>query len=74
MARTRYCVVLHKRRWTILLNGGYYGPYATRQSAIEAAILAAQKNGRNSLVLVQGDDEKFKTVWPYGDESLLLSA
>jgi hypothetical protein len=74
MARTRYCVVLHKRKWTILLNGGYYGPYPTQQAAIDAAILAAQKNGRNSLVLLQDEDETYKTVWPYGDESLLLSA
>lgn len=74
MTRTRYCVFLHKRKWTISLNGGFYGPYATREAAIVAAIQAAEKNGRNSLVLVQGDDEKYRTVWPYGDESLLLSA
>lgn len=74
MARTQYCVVLHRRQWNIRLNGGYYGPYPSRGAAIEAAMEAAQENGRDSQVLVQDDDEKLRTVWTFDTQPFLLSA
>lgn len=74
MARTQYCVVLHRRRWKILLNGSHYGPYATQSAAIEAAIQAAKMNGQDSQVLVQDEDGTIRTEWIYGEEALALSA
>jgi hypothetical protein len=74
MARTRYCVVLHRRKWVILLNGSHYGPYPSQQTAIHAAVQAAGENGRDSDVVVQDEDEDSRIVWTYGDDALKLSA
>lgn len=74
MARTQYCVVLHRRKWKILLNGSHYGPYATQSSAIAAAIQAARMNGRESEVVVQDEDGTIRTQWDHGSDSLPLSA
>lgn len=74
MSRTRYCVILYRRNWTVQLNGGHYGPYASQRSAIDAAVRAARENGRGSEVVVQDDDETFRTVWTFDDDALKRSA
>ena len=71
MARTQYVVVLHQNQWKISLEGKHYGPYATQAAAIRAAVDGAHTNGeagRDSQVLVQGQDNKFRTEWTYGHD------
>lgn len=71
MSRAQYFVVKHEGNWKIKLDGKHYGPYATQEAAINAAIAAAkeaQSQGHNSQVLVQGADNKFRTEWTYGDD------
>jgi hypothetical protein len=50
----------------------HYGPYATQQRAIRAAVEAAHKAGgeghHDAQVLVQGQDSKFRTEWTYGHD------
>ncbi|MHA6685124.1 DUF2188 domain-containing protein [Mesorhizobium sp. A556] len=71
MARTQYFVVLHEGQWKITLNGQHYGPYETQKAAIRAAVDAAHtegKAGRNGQVLVQGQNNQFRTEWTYGND------
>jgi hypothetical protein len=69
MARAQYFVVKHEGQWKILLDGKHYGPYRTQADAITEATTAASKAGRNgfdSQVLVQGENNQFRTEWTYG--------
>ena len=71
MTRVQYVVVLHGGEWKISYAGEHYGPYATQEDAITAAIDAAHKlggKGTDSQVLVQGTDHKFRTEWTYGHD------
>jgi hypothetical protein len=68
MARTQYVVVLHEQEWKISLAGKHYGPYATQKLAIRAAVDAAQKAGGDAQVLVQGQNNQFRTEWTYGHD------
>ena len=71
MARTQYVVVLHENEWKISLEGKHYGPYPTQAAAIRVAVDAAHKNGtagRDSQVLIQGQDHQFRTEWTYGHD------
>lgn len=71
MARTQYVVVLHNGEWKISLNGKHYGPYGTQKAAIRAAVDAAHKHGSkgyDSQVLVQGQNNQFRTEWTYGND------
>jgi uncharacterized protein DUF2188 len=68
MSRTRYYVVLHEGRWKIKLNDTHYGPYDTQAAAIRAAVDAAHKNRGDSQVLVQGQNNQFRTEWTYGHD------
>lgn len=71
MARAQYFVVLHDGRWKIKLDGKHYGPYTTQRAAIKDAVDAAQKSGNNghdAQVLVQGENNQFRTEWTYGHD------
>jgi hypothetical protein len=72
MARVQYFVVLHQGQWKISLNGAHHGPYATQAAAIRAAVDAAKKEGdknpNGAQVLVQGENNQFRTEWTYGND------
>lgn len=71
MSRVQYFVVLHNDEWKVTLNGKRYGPYNTQKDAIDSAVTAAKKahaEGSDSQVLVQGEDNKFRTEWTYGND------
>jgi hypothetical protein len=56
MDRAWYFVVLSDGEWKIELQHKHYGPYSTQQTAIRAAVEAAQaavNNGIDAEVLVQ---------------------
>jgi hypothetical protein len=71
MAREQYIVVLHEEEWKITYNGKRYGPYTTQKAAIKAAVDAAHKSGNkgnDAQVLVQGQNNQFRTEWTYGND------
>lgn len=71
MARLVYYVVYLSREWKIKFNDEYFGPYATQRAAIKAAVDAAHKagqNGKTAQVLVQGENNQFRTEWTYGND------
>jgi hypothetical protein len=71
MARTQYFVTLHEGQWKIKLDGKHYGPYDTQRAAIRAAVDAAHASGAkgvDSQVLVQGQNNQFRTEWTYGND------
>ncbi|HZO53952.1 MAG TPA: DUF2188 domain-containing protein [Bryobacteraceae bacterium] len=71
MARTRYFVVLHEGQWKINLNDKHDGPYNTQAAAIRAAVDAAHSTGTkggDAQVLVQGQNNQFRTEWTYGND------
>ncbi len=71
MARAQYFVVLHQGEWKIKFNGEYYGPYLTQGAAIKVAVDTAHKSGQkghDAQVLVQGENNQFRTEWTYGND------
>lgn len=71
MSRAQYFVVLHQGQWKISYNGEHYGPYDTQKLAIKAAVDAAHKSGGNGFdaqVLIQGENNQFRTEWTYGND------
>jgi hypothetical protein len=71
MARAQYFVVLHQGEWKISHEGKHYGPYNTQRDAIKASVDAAHQagaNGHDAQVLVQGENNKFRTEWTYGND------
>ena len=71
MARTQYIVVFVGGEWKIRHEGKYYGPYDTQREAIRASVEAAQesgKNGHDAQVLIQGENNQFRTEWTYGHD------
>ena len=42
MAYEQYLILLHDDEWKIRFNGRHYGPYESRDAAIEAAIEVAE--------------------------------
>jgi hypothetical protein len=71
MARAQYVVVLHQNQWKISFEGKHYGPYPTQKAAIKDAVDTAHKSGKNghdAQVLIQGEDNKFRTEWTYGHD------
>ena len=71
MARAQYFVVLHENQWKIKFQEKHYGPYLTQKAAIAVAVDAAQKSGKNghdAQVFVQGQDNKFRAEWTYGND------
>lgn len=71
MARAQYVVVNHGGQWKIAFNNQHYGPYATQADAIKVAVDSAHKAGRDghdAQVLVQGQNNQFRTEWTYGHD------
>jgi len=71
MARVQYVVVKHEGQWKITFNGKRYGPYSTQKLAIKAAVDAAHttgSKGKDAQVLIQGEDNQFRTEWTYGND------
>jgi len=71
MARTQFIVVKHEGEWKINTDGKRSAPYRTQKEAIRAAVDAAHKagrEGRDSQVLIQGEDNAFRTEWTYGND------
>lgn len=71
MARAEYYVVLHQGQWKIKFEDKHYGPYETQKAAIEVAVKAAKEawgKGYQSQVLVQGQNNQFRTEWTYGND------
>jgi hypothetical protein len=71
MERLQYFVVLHEGQWKITYQSKHYGPYDTQKIAIRVAVDAAHEAGRkgnNAQVLVQGEDNKWRTEWTYGND------
>jgi hypothetical protein len=69
MAAEQYFILRDNNEWKISFKDKHYGPYATEQDAIEAAIDAAYAMGEigiDAQVLVQGTDQKVRTEWSYG--------
>ncbi len=69
MAAEQYFIVLHNNEWKISFKEKHYGPYATQQDAIEAALDAAYAMGEigiDAQVLVEEADHKLRTEWAYG--------
>jgi hypothetical protein len=70
MERAQYVVVLKDGQWNITHKGKHY-IYSTQENAIRAAVDAAHKAGEmgfDAQVLVQGQDNKFRTEWTYGHD------
>jgi hypothetical protein len=71
MARAQYFVVLHHGEWKISFEGKHYGPYRTQADAVRAAVDTAHKagnDGHDAQVLVQGQNNQFRTEWTYGHD------
>jgi hypothetical protein len=71
MSRAQYFVVNYQGSWKISFNDKHYGPYATQRDAIRVAVDAAHqtgKNGKDAQVLIQGENNQFRTEWTYGHD------
>jgi hypothetical protein len=69
MAEVRYLVVKRNGAWKIVSGSLQMGPYADRLLAIDAAIELADRSGRDgrdSQVLVRGEDKRLRIEWTYG--------
>jgi hypothetical protein len=65
LPHARYIVLEHEGVWKINLDNRYYGPFQTRQAAVENATGTAQKAAEAgypaSVLLMKGTD--FETLW-----------
>ena len=71
MARLQYVVVFHNNQWKISHGGQHVGTYDSQTQAIRAAVdlaHSAGKRGDDAQVLIQGQDNKFRTEWTYGND------
>jgi hypothetical protein len=73
LPHTRYIVLEHEGVWKINLNNRYYGPFPTREAAVENATGTARKAAEGgypaSVLLMQGT--RFETLWTnQADEGL----
>lgn len=71
MARALFVVVKHEGQWKISYEGQHFGPYKTQRETILAAVDAAYgagRKGHDAQVLVQDEDNKFRTEWTYGHD------
>ena len=71
MVRSQYVVVTQNGKWKISLGDKHYGPFKTQKEATKVAIDAAHKagkNGHDAQVVLQGEDNQFKTEWTYGQD------
>ncbi|WP_176592674.1 DUF2188 domain-containing protein [Sphingobium sp. EM0848] len=65
LPHARYIVLEHEGVWKINLDNRYYGPFPTRETAVESATGTAQKASEAgypaSVLLMRGT--KFETLW-----------
>ena len=65
LPHARYIVLEHEGVWKINLDNRYYGPFATREAAVENATGTARKAAEGgyppSVLLMQGT--RFETLW-----------
>jgi hypothetical protein len=65
LPHARYIVLEHEGVWKINLDNRYYGPFPTREAAVENATGTAQKAAEGgypaTVLLMQG--AKFETLW-----------
>jgi hypothetical protein len=65
LPHARYIVLEHEGVWKINLDNRYYGPFATREAAVESATATARQAGEAgypaSVLLMRGAD--FETLW-----------
>jgi len=65
LPHARYIVVAHEGAWKINLDNRYYGPFPTRDAAVESATQTARQaadSGYPASVLVM-EGAAFETVW-----------
>ena len=63
--------MLHEGQWKIKYDGKHYGPYQTQKVAIRKAVDAAHNagaKGHDAQVLIQGQNNQFRTEWTYGND------
>ena len=66
MAYEQYLILRHDDEWKISFNGRLYGPYESREAALEAAIEVAQAMGDidiDAQVAVEDADFSVHTTW-----------
>jgi hypothetical protein len=66
MAHEQYLILRHDDEWKISFNGRLYGPYESRDAALEAAIEVAQAMGDigiDAQVAFQDTDANVRTAW-----------
>lgn len=71
MDRLKYFVVRQEEVWKIAHAGHHSGPFASQRAAIDAAIRSASDStarGQSAQVIVQGEDNRFRTEWTYGHD------
>lgn len=68
MERDRFYVVHQGDAWRIKHANEYIGPYETQTAAIDKAVHLAKTSGQDAQVLVQGEDNQFRTEWTYGHD------
>ncbi|ETI64448.1 hypothetical protein C100_07045 [Sphingobium sp. C100] len=65
LPHARYIVIEHEGVWKINLDNKYYGPFPSRQAAVEGATATAQKASAAgypaSVLLMKGT--AFDTLW-----------
>lgn len=65
LPHARYIVLEHEGVWKINLDNSYYGPFPTRELAVESATGTAKKAAQAgypaSVLAMQGT--QFETVW-----------
>lgn len=65
LPHARYIVLQHEGVWKINLDNRYYGPFTTREAAVESATGTARKAGDAgypaSVLLMKGTD--FEMLW-----------
>jgi len=69
MGRSHYYVMFDNGAWTIQCDGENSDPYTDKRGALKDAIALAQldeKNGRQSRVIAQCEDEMFRAEWDSG--------
>ena len=62
----RYIVIAHDGVWKINLNNQYFGPFTSREAAIDVAKSTAQAavaSGHVAQVLLMDGAAAFKTIW-----------
>ena len=65
LPHARYIVLQHEGVWKINLDNRYYGPFPTREAAVESATATARKASEAgyaaSVLLMRGTN--FETLW-----------